>query len=321
MTRLAAGARRLLWWCVARLHHLDFAWVLPALARLPLPLGYALAGWRGRLNARTGRDWRSVALGFRHIRKQSMAGYRQLPVPSDKTRLKAWRDARFVSEARDEFEAQLLAKGRVPRLQCAFSPPSAEHLCRSRDRGLVLLTPHFESFCLGIAFLARSGGVVNSMSSAVTKDPRVDPAVQRHFDAKYRGLEACLNGGKVIDMEEGLRPFYRMLEKRETLVVLADSPVLPQGAAMTVDFLGGPRQLAAGALRLAQHTHSDLGGFVCVPRGAGRYELTLCEPGPADDPATLKRVYGFLSAAITANPGGWWAADLLPAMPLTGHGA
>lgn len=72
-------------WQVARLaHRADFAWVLPFIARLPLTLGYALSGWRGRFNAASGRDWRSVALGFRHIRRQSLAGYRLLPgqVPS-----------------------------------------------------------------------------------------------------------------------------------------------------------------------------------------------------------------------------------------------
>ncbi|MEG1455096.1 MAG: hypothetical protein RSC66_05925, partial [Comamonas sp.] len=85
----------------------------------------------------------------------------------------------------------------------------------------------------------------------------MDEAVQRHFHAKYRGLEQYLNGGKVMNMEEGLRPFYDMLKRRESLVVLADAPVLPNGAAMTVRFLGAPRKIAGGGLRLAQRTDSD----------------------------------------------------------------
>ncbi len=287
------------------------------MGRLPLTWGFALARVRGKLNAVAGRDWRSVALGFRHIRQQSLAGFRQLPMQADDSQLKAWRDARFVAEARDEFEARLLANNRARELQCSFTPPGASRTCAARSRGLVLLTPHYESFCLGIAFLGRAGGVVNSMSSAVTQDRRVDPAVRRHFDEKYRGLENYLNGGRVIDMELGLRPFYRMLERNETLVVLADSPVLPGGAAMSVNFLGGKRTLAAGALRLAQRTGSEIGGFICVPAGSGIYELRLCQPGPSNDPATIDRVYEFMSAEILANPGGWWAADLLPFMPLT----
>ena len=309
--------RKLIWRCVSWLHHLDFAWLLPFLARLPLAWGFSLATLRGHLNAATGRDWRSVALGFRHIRQQSLTGLRHLPVQADESQLLAWRDARFVAEARDEFEAQLLAAHRVQELHCTFAPPEAALVCAGRSRGLVLLTPHYESFCLGIAFLGRSGGVVNSMSSSVTQDPRVDPAVRRHFDDKYRGLENYLNGGRVLDMELGLRPFYRMLERNETLVVLADAPVLPGGAEMSVNFLGGKRTLAAGALRLAQRTGSDIGGFICTPAGSGRYELRLCQPGPSNDPATIDRIYEFMSDEILANPGGWWAADLLPFMPLT----
>lgn len=87
---------------------------------------------------------------------------------------------------------------------------------RDAAGGLVLLTPHYESFCLGIAFLGRTGGVVNKMSSSVTQDPRVDPAVQRHCDDKYRGLgNLSRMAGASYGMESGLRPFYRMLEQHK----------------------------------------------------------------------------------------------------------
>jgi hypothetical protein len=297
-------------------HRIDFAWFLPLIATLPLPLAYALCGLRGRINALSGRDWRSVALGFRHIRSQSLAGYRQLPGGATDPERMAWRDKRFEVEARDEFEARLIANGRARKLDCTFRPPLAAAICKLPQRGLLLLTPHFDSFFLGVAFLARSGGKVNLMSSAVTHDPRVDSAVQRHFNAKYRGLEPYLNKGKVQDMELGMRPFYRMLEQGETLVVLGDAPVLPNGVAMTVDFLGGQRVIAGGALRIAQRSNSDLGGYVCRCLGAGRYEVEMCPIGPANDPATVERVYRFFNERIMAEPGLWWSADLLPHMPL-----
>ena len=88
---------------------------------------------------------------------------------------------------------------------------------------------------------------------------------------------------------------------------------------MTVNFLGGARTLAGGGLRMAQRTGSNIGGFVCLPTGTGRYYMDWCEPGPADDPATVARVYDFFSAHILRNPGGWWASDLLPAMPMKGE--
>jgi len=312
---LATWARAAVWRAVRLAHHADFAWLLPALARLPLPLAYGLSALRGRLNAATGRDWRSVALGLRHIRRQSLAAYALLPGPPAAIDTRRWTAQRFATEARDELEAQLVAANRLGELQCAVAAADLAMLAQPRGRGLVLLTPHFDSFYLGIAFLARAtGGRFNSMASAVTRDPRVDPAVSRHFEHKYRGLERCINGGSVPDMEDGLRPFYRMLQAHETLVVLADAPVLPGGAAMEVDFLGRRRRLAGGALRLAQRSGSDLGAFVCRALAAGRYQIEMCRIGPASDPETLERAYRFLGDAILAQPGRWWAADLLPAL-------
>lgn len=313
---LKAHTLRWLWVLANHLHHWDFIWLLPTLARLPLWLAYPLARWRGKLNGWTGRDWRSMGLGFRHIYSQSLIGYRQLENSATERQLKIWRQQRFEAEAMDEFEARLISASRVNELVCNFEPMSALSFTQHKSRGLVLLTPHFESFFLGVAFLGQCGEKINLMSSSITHDSRVDPAVQQHFERKYRGLERYLNGGQVVDMENGIRPFYSMLQRHETLVLLGDAPVLPNGAAMTVSFLGGQRVLAAGGLRMAQKTGSDLGGFVCLPDGKGSYRWLLCEPGPADDPATVERIYTFFSEHIKTNPGGWWASDLLPAMPM-----
>lgn len=305
-----------LWCAMGLLHRLDYGWLLPLLARLPLRWAYPLAALRGRLNARWGRDWRSMALRTRHIQRQSLAGYALLPGAHNAAQRQHWCRQRFVTESRDELEAQLVAARRLHQLRCSMQPEQAVKAVRTTARGLVLLTPHFDSFYLGIAFLAQATGRrVNSMSSAVTRDPRVDAAVSAHFERKYRGLEHYLNGGKVPDMEDGLRPFYRMLQRHETLVVLGDAPVLPNGVCMSVDFLGARRTLAGGALRLAQQTGSDLGAFVCRYQGCGQYLLELCPAGAADDPQTLARVYAFMSGHIAREPGHWWAADLLPQMP------
>jgi SAM-dependent methyltransferase len=317
MSEAAQGTLRRLAWAAARLaHRADFAWLLPALAALPIGAGQRLARWRGEFNGRTGRDWRSMGLGFRHIWSHSLQAYGLLGLGGDAEH-RRWRRERFIAEARDEYEARLVAAGRVDELECEVLPsPEALAMLRGRQRGLVLLTPHFESFFLGVAFLARSGAKVNLMSSAVTHDPRVDAAVQRHFTAKYRGLERYLNGGKVVDLELGSRQFYRMLQRGEVLVILGDAPVLPAGVAMTVDFLGAARRLAGGPLKMARATGSDLGGYVCRHLGGARYQLELSPIGSAEAPGTVQGVYDFFSRAILAQPGGWWASDLLPAMPV-----
>lgn len=316
--RLLQLGRKALWFVATALHQMDFRWLLPGMARLPLRWGYRLAAVRGRLNARTGRDWRSMALGMRHIQRQSLDGYRLLLAQASEQERRDWSRQRFVVEARDEFEARLTAAGRVEELECRYLATDGSAFAGmgpQQERGLLLLTPHFDSFFLGVAFSARGGAKVNLMSSAITHDPRVARAVRAHFSAKYRGLEPYLNGGKVLDMESGIRPFYRMLEQGETLVVLGDAPVLPHGVSTKVDFLGASRLLAGGALRLAQKANCDLGGYICRMERPGHYVMEWCPPGPANDPRTVQRVYDFFTRAIEESPGHWWASDLLPAMP------
>lgn len=307
------------WRWAAAVHRWDYARLLPWMARQPLAWAYGLSHGRGCLNALLGRDWRSMALRTRHIRRMSLEGAMELVrrglLPRE--RVRACVAERFSVEARDEFEAQLMRAGRLGELKCRFEPADAPQRLQQvlQARGAVLLTPHFDSFYLGIAFLARVAGVkLNAMASAVPSDPRVDPAVTAHFDQKYRALEGALNGGGVVDMEDGLRAFYRMLQAREGLVVLADAPVLPGGARMAVPFLGTTRVLAGGPMRLAAATHAAVAAFVCRHEGGARYVLQWCDAGEPHA-AHLAHLYGFLSDAITRDVGRWWAMDLLPNLP------
>jgi lauroyl/myristoyl acyltransferase len=325
MIRPAGERHPVLWRLAAAAHAFDYAVALPALARLPLPLGYALASLRGRANGLARRDWRSMALGFRHVGAQTAAGYRMFAAagdgPGGDAQVAALVRRRFQTESREEFEGRLVAAGRVPRLRCRVAPEAFVDGCRDRSSGLVLLTPHFDSFILGVAFLGLAGVRVNLMSSSITEHPRVARAVSRHFADKYRALQRWMNGGRVVNREEGLRPFFRMLEDREAVVILADAPATPGGAAMAVDFLGRRCAMAAGALRMAQRTGSRIGGFVCRFVAPGRYELDGGPIRDARDPGAVQAVYDFLSSAILADPGRWWAADLLPAMCAAPDGA
>jgi hypothetical protein len=297
--------------CLRRWHRFDFLVLLPLLGTLPLWLGYPLARCRGYINAWLSKDWRSMAIGFRHTHHQTLAAYRLIAPNATELQLNTWRTQRYLAEAQDEFDGRLLDQHRLDELRCGITPPNWREISATHGGGLLMLTPHYESFVMGIAFLAQAGHKVNAMSSAVTQDPRVDLSVQAHFDKKYRGLEHYLNGGRVLDMELGMRPFYAMLESGQTLVMLADAPVLPNGAATEVTFLGRPRLIAGGALRLASKTNSAIGGFICESSSAGHYQMQVHSPTPHPDAAALNAIYHFFSEAIYRNPGGWWAADLL----------
>ena len=313
---LAGQIRSYLWASVRVLHRWDYAYYLPWIAGLPLSVAYALQNVRGLVNGLTGRDWRSVGMRNRHIWRQTQLGYQQLSPNANPGVLKAWRRTRFRTEAREEFEAQLIVQKRVAELHCESGKADLPSFVSDTQVGTVMLTLHLDSFLLGAAFLATKTSVRhNFMSSAITRDPRVCTSVQNHFENKYRGLEHYLNGGKVVDMEDGVRPFYRMLENGETLLVMGDAPVLPQGAAMNVEFLGAQRALAAGAFRLAQKTNSRIGAYLCFYQGGANYQLRVLRALPASDPHVLADIYQFFTEAINENPGRWWAVDLLPNMP------
>jgi len=303
------------WRVLKKLHHLDFLLLLPSLAKLPFVLGYPIAKLRGHINAWLGRDWRSMALGFRHIRHQTIAGLKLMNPKASDAMINTWLNERFIAEAQDEYDAQLLAQHRVDNLRCVITPNNWDAKSRESHCGILMLTPHYESFVMGIAFLARSGYKVNAMSSSVTHDPRVDLAVQTHFSNKYRGLEHYLNGGQVVDMESKMRAFYKMLEANEILVMLADAPALQNGVTTEVDFLGQRRVIAGGALRLAQKTNSLIGGYVCQCTGPGTYSMEIHCPTAISDPNSISSVYQFFSDTLNKNPGGWWAVDMLPNMP------
>ncbi|OYU46523.1 MAG: hypothetical protein CFE44_01700 [Burkholderiales bacterium PBB4] len=263
------------------------------------------------------RDWRSVALGTRHIQRQTLTAYEGMP--GKKVAHEQWLQRRFATEAREEFEAWLVIRNRLVELTSVIDHKSTLIDHSRTGRGLVLLTLHFDSFFLGASFLAKEGGSYNFMASSITHDPRVDVAVQNHFETKYRSLEAHLNGGKIVNMEDGMRPFYRMLDKHQTLIILGDSPPLqsePTDSDIVVNFLGAKRRLAGGALRMAQATKSDIGAYLCYYQSPGQYKVEVCNPMPADDLQSIQNVYDFFSRAIVADPGLWWGADLLPSMPI-----
>lgn len=297
-----------------RYHAVDFSFLLPLLARLPLPLAYSLAACRGWMHARLGIDWRTIAFGVDLLRLTA-ASFRQMLPGSPEEKIAALVRKRYMAQAREEFEAHLVMADRIESLSCSFFPEVEVLTRREGGRGLVLLTPHFDSFFLGYAFLCRLGLCCNGMSSSVTNAPQVISEVQRYYFRKYRALEPKMNGGCILDQEKGAKPFYAMLRRGEVLLVLADLPASPVGAAMQANFLGEERVLAGGALRMARQTGSDIGAYVCRHLGKGKYRLEFGPFCSGHDRADLDSIYQFFSDKIMETPECWWGADLLQIMP------
>ena len=307
---------RLLW----HTQGFDYGWLLPAIASLPLRVGYRLAAIRGRLNAWLSRDWRSMSLGRAHIATLSRQAYGLMPTKSSPRSQQAWVQERFMTESRCDFEAYLVDSGQIPKLGHRVNKPATEHGLFATDRrGLVLLTSHFDSFYLGLVLigthLAQENRRLDVMSSAVFEDPMVHPAITRHLRNKYRGLEQFMGGGKVMHHENGLRQFYDVLGRGGILVVIGDIPATQGGASIQVEFLGAKRNLAGGAVRMARKCDSRIGSFTCTHSGGGNYQLDFSQIMDAKDPAAVQSCYSFLSSKIQASPGKWWAADMLTQMP------
>lgn len=292
----------------------EFNLYLPLLARLPLRLGYPLAALRGTLNWMLDREWRSISLKLRYIRTATDQAMKQLFPDLTPAETRKLTRLRFAGNSREEFEAYLLIHDRAREL--SFTIRGLESLQAQLDsgKGVVLLTPHFDSFILGISSLGMSGLVVNVMTSDVVEHSLVDDCVRRFFSMKYRSLERYLNGGKAVHVERDLGFFYRALLNGECVVVLADLP--PAGdkdQRIWIPFLGREVAFLSGAYRLARRTGSAIAGFTCHWEGKNRYEVTLseCVPPEKVDEGSYRQIYHFLSAAILRKPERWWAADLM----------
>lgn len=291
----------------------EYRWFLSASTKLPRPLAYGLAKLRGRFNARHDRDWASLGLGHRHVVDQTIQGLRQfLPEPLVYPTL----IERFETVAREEMEARALAAYGVDFFSIKASIAEESIAARPRNRGMVLITAHMETFILGIACLAQAGGTTHLVISEVSSHPQLHPAIREHFQTKYRGLQLHFNGGQFAPVESGLRHFYKALGRGDMVIVLADSPALPNSPGFCLPWLGQHRVLAQGALRMAEQTNSLVAAFTCRWNGGNQHAVSLSNFFDAQEIGmqnVAKECFSFLERRILERPGRWWASHLLPA--------
>lgn len=298
----------------------EYRWLLPAMAWLPEDIAYALARRRGRFNARHDRDWVSLGLRQRHVAGRVAEGFGMFLSPDQ---AQAATVERFETVAREEMESRALTRFGLSHFEVDAAQPLATLARRPRDRGIVLVTAHLETFVLGIAALGQQGEVVHTVTSTVSDDSRLHPAIRQHFALKYLGLRRHANGGDTPEAETSMRHFYRALARREAVVVLCDAPAPAGGPALQVPWLGAPRSMAQGAFRMAQATGSVLAAFACRWQGGNRHTVRmsdLLDPGLSGTHPVAEQAFRFLERCILERPGRWWASHLLPACALQAGG-
>ena len=223
---------------------------------------------------------------------------------------------RFVHNSREEWESYLFRNEKV--MSSILKNSHIEGLApliaaQKSGKGLVLLTCHLDSFCMGIVLMGMSGLCINAMTTAAFFDPLVHPVIQTFSRKKIQGMEMHMQGGKLKDHETNLSYIYKALSRGESVVIQADIPAAPHADATIVPFLGGMRRMSVGAQRLALKTNSLVAAYICLQQGVGKYKV-LCLPPKTIDPAcpakSLAPFYQFLETHIRQFPDRWLAADL-----------
>jgi len=284
----------------------DYALILPLLARLPRSWGRLMAKARGRLYAKWGRDWRNFSFGDPvHVRTKHVIEQLR-PNLSAKGQQSLYQE-RFEHQSIEEYEAVCLSSGRTSHWPVQYTGLEGVKQVLEEKGRLVLVTSHFSSSILGTAFLGALGVPVLGMSSNVVDRAEVHPSVSRTYRQKYKAMGRYLNGGEILDREGNTNKFVRFLKKGGAVVIVGDLPPEPNEVPRWAPFLGQNRGFASGAQRLSDLLGAPLMSFVCQFE-QGQHTLRFSSPG--EDP------YAFISQHIERDLGQWWAMDVLNAYPL-----
>lgn len=286
----------------------DYGVLLPVMARLPVSLGRALARLRGLCYARLRRDWRQFSFADAELWARTQQTMQWLMPAVDAKVIKRAVTERYVMQSLEELEACWLTCRDFTKWPVEYEGLDAvQEVIKAHGR-VVFVTAHFASSILGTIHLRVLGIPILGMSSNVVEDPRVHPAIGRFYRRKYAAMNAYLQGGQVLDRQGNSRRFARFLKNGGAVVIVGDLPPDPNEMPLPVVLFGKTRCVASGASRLADLVGVPLMSYVCkyTPQG---YKVTFSEPGELP--------YRLFEKQIAADPVAWWAADLLPLLPLT----
>lgn len=285
----------------------DYTVLLPFLARLPVPLGRWAAKLRGSLYAVLERDWRQFSFQDHALRDRTRQTYAELLPHASSSDIKRLVRARYVMQSLEELEAAWVASRDLSDWPIEYVGLEPVLQTLKMHGRAVFVTGHFASSVVGTIHLRRLGVPILGMSSNVVEDPRVHPAIGRFFRKKYAAMGRYLLGGSVLDRQGNSREFLKFLKKGGVVVIVGDLPPDPNEQPLETPFLGKVRGFASGPSRMAKLAQAPLLSYVCeyTPKG---YRVTFSEPE--------QNSYALLEKHISRDPSAWWAADLLPLLPL-----
>lgn len=285
----------------------DYGYLLPLMARLPVPLGRVLARLRGLCYARLRRDWRQFSFADTKLWERTEQAMRCVMPAANARAIRRAVTARYVMQSLEELEAAWLSCRDFSSWPVQYDGLEAVQAVIKAHGRVVFVTAHYASSILGTIHLRVLGIPILGMSSNVVEDPRVHPAIGRFYRRKYAAMGPYLQGGQVLDRQGNSRRFARFLKAGGAVVIVGDLPPDPNETPLPVEWFGQTRCVASGAARLAEMAGAPLVAYVCkyTPQG---YKLTFSRPGTPP--------YQLFEQQIANDPSAWWAADLLPLLPL-----
>ena len=303
--------------------NLDYGWLLPAMARLPLRWAYCLAQWRGRLNALWARDWVELSLGNSYIGKMCTSAFREMFPSATEYQIATWVRERYQAVSAEELGAWLAIRGRLGEVPMMLEPIQHAMARRAPGRGLVVVMGHFDNLYFGLAGIARCGYPAYMLTTTVMHDERVHARVQQFFRDKYAAYARISAGAALLpNSSEAKKTFYEVLHQGGVVMVVSDTPSsVGSDKGTWVQWMGRQRKMADGALRMAIDTDSELIAMQNWRNSKGEVEFacsslvdyrSFCGLGEAQTrEAVYAPLFAFLEAGIRAHPGRWWAAHLL----------
>lgn len=287
----------------------DYDYIVPFMAKLPLSWGCLIARVRGILQTLLDYDWRSNSLNLRYVRTRviEFMAFLSSKLPLHGT------FKRFMNCSIEEWQASLFGdekKMRYINQQSHIDNIDGYKKLADKKKGVVLVSAHFDSFCMGIVLLGMNGLRVNAVSTAGMEDKRIALAVRNYFERKYRHMEHLMNG-KIRYHETYMDFFHKRLSQGDIVVLMGDLP--GSKSTLFIDFLGKKLRVPLGAWHMAKKTDSLLGAYVTLRLHGGKFH-TICippyEPDPDDPVKSMMPIYTFLESWIKKHPEKWVASDL-----------
>lgn len=158
----------------------DYEVLLPLLARMPLLVGRRLAWLRGLLYAGLDQDWRNHAVGFNWVRQRTRQA---MDILDTLTRRRFAALQRYGWNSVEEWQGRLFAHRQMEQTwqHSLIGQLDALKTCQRQGRGLVMVSCHLDSFCLGMVLWGMHGLRVNGVTTAILEDRRIHPAVRQFF--------------------------------------------------------------------------------------------------------------------------------------------